>query len=155
MNQDALNMSIRKFLKKVGVTSQREIEKAVAERNAGRSIEGRRNAFRQDTADDRCDQSGCHNKGRHFAGGLGAVIGSASGHKTALFWEHCFQSNRADLFRVVLRRARDERHKEVDRYYPAFFATINTAFAFTPVAIDGRSQNRHRYLADALSSPPI
>ena len=30
MNEDAFNMSIRKFLKKVGVTSQREIEKAVA-----------------------------------------------------------------------------------------------------------------------------
>ncbi|MDB5651404.1 MAG: hypothetical protein JWL62_2924 [Hyphomicrobiales bacterium] len=29
MNEDALNISIRKFLKKVGVTSQREIEKAV------------------------------------------------------------------------------------------------------------------------------
>jgi hypothetical protein len=29
MNEDAFNMSIRKFLKKVGVTSQREIEGAV------------------------------------------------------------------------------------------------------------------------------
>lgn len=29
MNEDALNMSVRKFLKKVGVTSQREIETAV------------------------------------------------------------------------------------------------------------------------------
>jgi hypothetical protein len=29
MNEDALNMSVRKFLKKVGVTSQREIEDAV------------------------------------------------------------------------------------------------------------------------------
>lgn len=29
MNEDALNISVRKFLKKVGVTSQREIEKAV------------------------------------------------------------------------------------------------------------------------------
>ena len=29
MNEDALNTSIRKFLKEVGVTSQREIEKAV------------------------------------------------------------------------------------------------------------------------------
>ena len=29
MNEDALNTSLRKFLKKVGVTSQREIEKAV------------------------------------------------------------------------------------------------------------------------------
>jgi ribosomal protein L1 len=29
MNEDTFNMSLRKFLKKVGVTSQREIEKAV------------------------------------------------------------------------------------------------------------------------------
>ena len=29
MNEDAFNMSIRKFLKKVGVTSQREIEAAL------------------------------------------------------------------------------------------------------------------------------
>ena len=28
MNEDVLNMSVRKFLKKVGVTSQREIEEA-------------------------------------------------------------------------------------------------------------------------------
>ena len=31
MNEEALNMSIRKFLKKVGITSQREIERAVAD----------------------------------------------------------------------------------------------------------------------------
>lgn len=29
MNDDVLNMSVRKFLKKVGVTSQRELEEAV------------------------------------------------------------------------------------------------------------------------------
>jgi hypothetical protein len=29
MNEDILNVSVRKFLKKVGVTSQREIEQAV------------------------------------------------------------------------------------------------------------------------------
>jgi hypothetical protein len=29
MNEDALNMEVRKYLKKVGVTSQREIEHAV------------------------------------------------------------------------------------------------------------------------------
>ena len=29
MNEEALNMSVRKFLKKVGVTSQREIETAI------------------------------------------------------------------------------------------------------------------------------
>ena len=31
MNEDAFNMSVRKFLKKVGVTAQREIEQAVRE----------------------------------------------------------------------------------------------------------------------------
>jgi hypothetical protein len=37
MNDDILNMSLRKFLKKVGVTSQREIENAVREAlDAGR-----------------------------------------------------------------------------------------------------------------------
>ena len=37
MNEDTLNVSVRKFLKKVGVTSQREIEQAVrAAVNAGR-----------------------------------------------------------------------------------------------------------------------
>ncbi len=29
MNEDVLNMSLRKFLKKVGVTGQREIEQAI------------------------------------------------------------------------------------------------------------------------------
>ncbi len=31
MNEDIFNMEVRKFLKKVGVTSQREIEQAVRE----------------------------------------------------------------------------------------------------------------------------
>jgi hypothetical protein len=31
MNEDVFNTSLRKFLKKVGITSQREIEKAVRE----------------------------------------------------------------------------------------------------------------------------
>ena len=36
MDEDAFNMSVRKFLKKLGVTAQREIEVAVRERlNAG------------------------------------------------------------------------------------------------------------------------
>jgi Family of unknown function (DUF6494) len=29
MNEDVLNVSLRKFLKKVGITSQREIEQAI------------------------------------------------------------------------------------------------------------------------------
>jgi len=40
MNEDMFNMSIRKFLKKVGVTSQREIEHAVSEALAGGKIAG-------------------------------------------------------------------------------------------------------------------
>jgi len=38
MNEDAFNMSIRKFLKKVGVTSQREIEKAVRDAVASGAV---------------------------------------------------------------------------------------------------------------------
>jgi hypothetical protein len=33
MNEDRFNMSLRKFLKQVGVTSQREIERVVRERS--------------------------------------------------------------------------------------------------------------------------
>jgi hypothetical protein len=40
MNEDALNTSVRKFLKKVGVTSQREIEKAVREAVASGHLKG-------------------------------------------------------------------------------------------------------------------
>lgn len=39
MNEEALNMSIRRFLKRVGVTSQREIE--IAAREAGAALDGR------------------------------------------------------------------------------------------------------------------
>lgn len=41
MNEDVLNNSIRKFLKTVGVTSQREIEKAVREGIAAGKLQGR------------------------------------------------------------------------------------------------------------------
>lgn len=40
MNEDALNTSIRKFLKEVGVTSQREIEKAVRDAVASGKLRG-------------------------------------------------------------------------------------------------------------------
>jgi hypothetical protein len=40
MNEDALNLSIRKFLKMVGVTSQREIEHAVARALEARKVQG-------------------------------------------------------------------------------------------------------------------
>jgi hypothetical protein len=35
MNEDKFNMSLRKFLKQVGVTSQREIERIVRENGLG------------------------------------------------------------------------------------------------------------------------
>jgi Family of unknown function (DUF6494) len=40
MNEEALNLSIRKFLKMVGVRSQREIEQAVAAALASGAIAG-------------------------------------------------------------------------------------------------------------------
>jgi Family of unknown function (DUF6494) len=40
MNEDALNRSLRKFLKTVGVTAQREIEKAVRETLASGKLKG-------------------------------------------------------------------------------------------------------------------
>jgi hypothetical protein len=40
MDEETLNLSIRKFLKMVGVSSQREIEQAVARAIAARSIAG-------------------------------------------------------------------------------------------------------------------
>ena len=42
MNEEALNMSVRKFLKTLGVTAQREIETAVrAAASAGRLKDGK------------------------------------------------------------------------------------------------------------------
>ncbi len=40
MNEEALNVSVRKFLKKVGITSQREIEQAVRTAIAGGRLKG-------------------------------------------------------------------------------------------------------------------
>jgi hypothetical protein len=40
MNEDAFNVSLRKFLKKVGITSQREIEQAVRATLAGGKLKG-------------------------------------------------------------------------------------------------------------------
>ncbi|HZR62663.1 MAG TPA: DUF6494 family protein [Xanthobacteraceae bacterium] len=40
MNEEALNGSVRKFLKKVGVTSQREIEQAVRGAVSGGKLKG-------------------------------------------------------------------------------------------------------------------
>ena len=40
MNEDVLNVSVRKFLKKVGITSQREIEQAVRAAVSGGRLKG-------------------------------------------------------------------------------------------------------------------
>ena len=40
MNEDTFNLSIRKFLKMVGVSSQREIEQAVARARSSGAISG-------------------------------------------------------------------------------------------------------------------
>lgn len=40
MNEDVFNTSLRKFLKKVGITSQREIEKAVRDALANGRLKG-------------------------------------------------------------------------------------------------------------------
>jgi Family of unknown function (DUF6494) len=40
MNEDVFNVSVRKFLKKVGITSQREIEQAVRKSVAGGQLKG-------------------------------------------------------------------------------------------------------------------
>jgi hypothetical protein len=40
MNEDVFNASLRRFLKKVGITSQREIEKAVREAIADGRLKG-------------------------------------------------------------------------------------------------------------------
>ncbi len=40
MNEDVFNISVRKFLKKVGITSQREIEQAVRSAVAGGRLKG-------------------------------------------------------------------------------------------------------------------
>ena len=40
MNEDVLNTSLRKFLKTVGITSQREIEKAIRDAVASGRIKG-------------------------------------------------------------------------------------------------------------------
>ena len=40
MNEDTFNMEVRKFLKKVGITSHREIERAVREAIAAGTVTG-------------------------------------------------------------------------------------------------------------------
>lgn len=45
MNEDSLNMEIRKFLKKVGVSSQREIEHAVLKAFESGDLSGEETLF--------------------------------------------------------------------------------------------------------------
>jgi hypothetical protein len=40
MDEEALNMSIRKYLKKVGITSQREIERAIGQADREGRLDG-------------------------------------------------------------------------------------------------------------------
>jgi len=42
MNEDILNMQIRKFLKQVGVTSQREIETAIRDADHAGKLRGKK-----------------------------------------------------------------------------------------------------------------
>jgi hypothetical protein len=42
MNEDVFNASLRKFLKKVGITSQREIEKAVRDAMEAGRLKGQK-----------------------------------------------------------------------------------------------------------------
>jgi len=47
MNEEALNMSLRKFLKIVGVTSQQEIEKAIRAAEASGKLNGKKSVSAQ------------------------------------------------------------------------------------------------------------
>jgi hypothetical protein len=47
MNEEALNMSLRKFLKIVGVTSQQEIEKAIRAASANGKLKGKKSVAAQ------------------------------------------------------------------------------------------------------------
>jgi hypothetical protein len=47
MNEEALNMSLRKFLKVVGVTSQQEIEKAIRAALASGGLKGKKSVTAQ------------------------------------------------------------------------------------------------------------
>jgi hypothetical protein len=50
MNEDALNLEIRRFLKEVGITSQREIEKVVRSGNVQGNILKLRMSLSSETA---------------------------------------------------------------------------------------------------------
>lgn len=50
MNEDALNLEIRRFLKEVGITSQREIEKVIRSGNVRGNILKLRMSLSSETA---------------------------------------------------------------------------------------------------------
>jgi hypothetical protein len=64
MNEDSFNSSLRGFLKKVGITSQREIEKAVRDAVASGRLKGQRKTAGQDGAHRRRRQPDARNLGR-------------------------------------------------------------------------------------------
>ena len=75
MNEESLNMSLRKFLKVVGVTSQQEIEKAIRAAVADGTPHGQRKRSGADGADHR--QGWAHPQGRrHHRTGLSAATPS-------------------------------------------------------------------------------
>ena len=57
MNEETLNLSIRKFLKVVGISSQREIERAVARAIADGAVSGSESFPATMTLDDRRTQA--------------------------------------------------------------------------------------------------
>lgn len=56
MNEEALNLSLRKFLKKVGITSQREIEKALTQADSDGALDGSPVAVKVTLECDKFDQ---------------------------------------------------------------------------------------------------
>ncbi len=68
MNEEAFNMSIRKFLKTVGVRSQSEIERAVAKAIADGKVKGNEVFPARMQTHDRCDRPRHHARWRDQAG---------------------------------------------------------------------------------------
>ena len=64
MNEDVFNASLRKFLKKVGVSSQREIEKAVREAIEAGRLKDHRKAAGENGSHPRRRQPGARNRRR-------------------------------------------------------------------------------------------
>ena len=68
MNEEALNMSLRKFLKVVGVTSQQEIEKAIRAAVADGRLKGNEDRRSADGAHHRQGRPQSQGRRRHRAG---------------------------------------------------------------------------------------